>query len=138
MNFICKIIEDRPENRQLIVKYCRQNSPKSIDEYQQYAIDYDHLDFSDYEGFVYSLLKCGMSITINQFEEEPILVDSNCEDTPTYSTEISDNLNKILSIDHKELVYEIKNFDEITFSDIAAEELMSASTITPTAIEVAL
>ena len=113
MNFICKIIEDRPEDRQLIVKYCRQNSPKSIDEYQQYAIDYDHLDFSDYEGFVYSLLKCGKSIIIKQLEEEPILVDSNCNDTPTYSTEISDNLNKILSIYYAEIVYGIKNLDEI-------------------------
>lgn len=113
MNFICKIIEDRPEDRQLIVKYCRQNSPKSIDEYPQYAIDYDHLNFSDYEGFVLSLLKCGMSITIKQLEEEPILVDSNYEDTPTYSTEISDNLNKILAIDYAEIVYGIKNLNEI-------------------------
>jgi hypothetical protein len=113
MNFICKIIEDRPEDRQLIVKYCRQNAPKSIDEYQQYAIDYDHLDFNDYEGFVYSLLKCGKSIIIKQLEEEPILVDSNCNDTPTYSTDISDNLNKILSIDYGKIVYEVNKLNEV-------------------------
>ena len=45
MNFICKIIEDRPEDRQLIVKYCRQNSPKSIDDIRDYkGCDYQQID----------------------------------------------------------------------------------------------
>ena len=46
-------------------------------------------------------------------EEEPILVDSNCNDTPTYSTEISDNLNKILSIDYGKIVYGDNKLNEV-------------------------
>ena len=104
MNFICKIIEDRSEDRQLIVKYCRQNSPKSIDEYPQYAIDYDYLNFSDYESFVYSLMKCGQTPIIDALVEEECL-ECNHSTEPSYSTIISDNLNKILSIDYKEIIY---------------------------------
>jgi hypothetical protein len=104
MNFICKIVEDKPEDKQIIVKYCRQNSPKSIDDYQAYAIDYDHLDFGDYESFVYSVMKCGLTIIINELEEENCLI-CNLKVDPSYSTDISDNLNKILSIDYKQIVY---------------------------------
>ncbi len=90
MNFICKIVEDRPESEQIIVKFCRQNAPKSIDEYPEYAVDYDHLDFTDYEGLVYSLMKVGLTPIINQLEEEKCLPS---------------NLNKIMSIDYKEIIF---------------------------------
>jgi hypothetical protein len=104
MNFICKIIEDRPEEKKLIVKYCRQNAPKSIDEYSSCAIDYDHLDFNDYESFVDSLMKCGISTILNQLEQEPQL-ECNNENNCTYSTDISKNLNKILASDYKKIIF---------------------------------
>jgi hypothetical protein len=104
MNFICKIVEDKPEDRQIIVRYFRQNSPKSIDEYRKYAVDYDLLDFSDYESFVYSIMKCGQTPIIDALVEEECL-ECNHSTEPSYSTIISDNLNKILSIDYKEIIY---------------------------------
>jgi len=112
MNFICKIIEDRLEDKQLIIKYCRQNSPKSIDEHKAYAIDYDCLDFSDYESFVYSPIKCGQTPIIDALEGEECL-ECNHSTEPSYSTIISDNLNKILSIDYKEIIYGDYNLRKI-------------------------
>lgn len=104
MNFICKIIEHKSDEGLLIVKYCRQNSPKSIDDYPSYAINCNHLDFTSYETFVESLIKCGMGVIIDQIAEEPGL-ECNCEDTPSYSTDIEENLNKILCVDYKKIIF---------------------------------
>jgi hypothetical protein len=113
MNFICKIIDNKKDTRQIIVKYSRQNCSKSIDDYQEYAVDYDNLDFTDYESLVYSIIKYGLTIIIKQLEEENCL-ECNKEDEPSYSVDLDDNLNKILAIDYKQIVYEdnfIKKID---------------------------
>jgi hypothetical protein len=103
MNFICKIVEDLPHFQQLSVKFCRQNSPKPIDEYPSYSIDYNRLDFTDYDSFVHSLLLSGHQIIIDQLVNEPAL-SSNLEVIETNSTNISDNLDKILCRDGREIV----------------------------------
>jgi hypothetical protein len=103
MNFICKIVQNLPDDQQIIVKFCRQNSPKPIDEYPSCSIDYSKLDFTDYESFVHSLMLSGHQIIINQFVNEPAL-PSNLEVVETNSTNISDNLNKILCRDGREIV----------------------------------
>lgn len=106
MNFIFKIIENHPETEQLVAKFCRQNSLLSIDDYRAYAIDYEHLDFTSYDAFILSLMQCGRSIIIKQIEEE-VGIDSNYEVEFTNSTEINDNLNKIVSVDYEQVVYNI-------------------------------
>jgi hypothetical protein len=103
MNFICKIIEDFPDTQQISVKFCRQNSPKSIDEYSDCSIDYSKLDFTDYESFVHSLMLSGHQIIIDQLVNEPTL-PSNLEVVETNSTNISDNLDKILCRDGRDIV----------------------------------
>jgi hypothetical protein len=112
MNFICKIIEDKSEEKLIVVKFCRQNSPKSIDEYPSYAISYDKLDFSEYEFFVHSLIMCGKDVIIKQLEEEKSL-KCNLNIEKTYSTNISDNLNKILSIEYKEIIFDNQNMKKL-------------------------
>jgi len=104
MNFIFKIIENHPETEQLVVKYCRQNSLVPIDDYRAYAIDYEFIDFSSYESFILSIMQCGRSIIIKQIEEE-IGIESNYEVEFTNSTEIEDNLNKIVPVDYEQVVY---------------------------------
>jgi hypothetical protein len=103
MNFICKIIEDFPDTQQISVKFCRQNSPKPIDEYSACSIDYSRLDFTDYEKFVHSLLLSGHQIIIDQLVDE-LSLPSNLEVVETNSTNISDNLNKILCRDGRDIV----------------------------------
>jgi hypothetical protein len=106
MNFIFKIIENHPETEQFVIKYCRQNSLVSIDDCRAYAIDYQHIDFTTYESFILSVMKCGRSIIIKQIEEE-IGIESNYNVEFSNSTEIEDNLNKIVSVDYEQVVYDI-------------------------------
>jgi hypothetical protein len=104
MNFIFKIIENHPETEQLVVKYCRQNSPVSIDDYRSYAIDYEFIDFSSYENFISSVMQCGRSIIIRQIEEE-IGIESNYDIEFTNSTEVDDNLGKIVPVDYEQVIF---------------------------------
>lgn len=104
MNFIFKIIENHPETEQLVVKYCRQNSPVSIDDHRAYAINYEFIDFSSYENFILSVMQCGRSIIIKQIEEE-VGIESNYEVEFTNSTEIEDNLNKIVPVNYEQVIY---------------------------------
>jgi hypothetical protein len=112
MNFICKIVDYKPEENLVIVRFCRQNAPKSIDKYPSYAVSCDKLDFSEYEFFVHSLIMCGKDIIIKQLEEEKSL-ESNSNTEKTYSTNIFDNLDKILSMDYKEIIFDNQNMKKL-------------------------
>ena len=56
MNLIFKIIEHLEDTDQIIVKFCRQNSPKSIDEYFPVAIDCCNIDLNDSTAMILSLI----------------------------------------------------------------------------------
>ena len=105
MNFIFKIIENHPKTEQLVVKFCRQNSLVSIDDYRAYAINYEFIDFSSYDTFILSLMQTGRSIIIKQIEEE-VGINSNYEVEFTNSIEIDDNLNKIVSVDYEQVIFD--------------------------------
>jgi hypothetical protein len=104
MNFIFKITENHVVNRQIIVKFCRHNAPKSIDEYESYAIDYDNLDFTNYDKFIDSIMEYGVFIILKQLAEEPVLeCNSNVQRIET--TDIDENLNKLILVPHKESIF---------------------------------
>jgi hypothetical protein len=104
MNFIFKIVENDVVNKQIIVKFCRHNAPKSIDEYESYAIDYGNIDFTNYDKFIDSIMEYGASIILKQLAEEPVLeCNSNIERLET--TNINDHLNKIILVPHKESLF---------------------------------
>ncbi len=44
MKIIVKVVEYLEDTQQIIVKFCRKNAPKSIDEYGAGAIDIDRLE----------------------------------------------------------------------------------------------
>jgi hypothetical protein len=103
MNLIFKIIEYLEETDQIIVKFCRQNSPKSIDTYPPVAIDCLNLDLYDYNQFVASLMRYGVEIILQQESEEPTL----SENTPSEvieTTDIKQQLNRIISLNSNELI----------------------------------
>ena len=104
MNFIFKIVENHPDTEQLVVKYCRQNSLVSIDDYRSYAINYEFIDFNSYESFISSVMQCGRSIIIKQMEEE-IGIESNYNIEFTNSTEVDDNLNKIVPVNYEQVIF---------------------------------
>ena len=97
INIIFKIISNNPEKKQLIVKFCRQNSPKPIDDHQKMAISYDNLDFSDVYNFEESLRSILCDHVISDFEEEPVL-EENKSTEERKSMCVDDLLDKVVSI----------------------------------------
>ena len=108
MNLLFKIIQHLPETDQIVVKFCRQNSPKPIDEYDAVAIDKNNINFSTPETFGTSLILAGMSSIERQLREEPILQQNSCCDHPT-STNIDDHINCVIAVDYDEKVVPRRN-----------------------------
>ena len=115
MNFIFKIVENLPKTEQIIVKFCRQNAPKPIDEYESYAIDYKHIDFSNYEKFVLSIMECGFGTIKKQLAKEPSL-SYNLQTELTESTNIDDNVGKIIPVTYYE--YKLNNGEKLNRIDL--------------------
>jgi hypothetical protein len=112
MNLIFKIIEYLEETDQIIVKFCRQNSPKPIDTYSPVAIDCLNLDLGDYQQFVKSLMRYGINIILQQESEEPTL----SENTPSKvieTTDIKKQLNRIISLNSNELIVTTHKMNKI-------------------------
>jgi len=103
---IFKIIKDIPENEQVIVKYCRQNGPYSIDEIDPVAVDYGFLDFSSPKKLFSSISKVGMFIVEHQLRNEPILPE-NAASCVMETTNLNDYIDKIVSIDYDEFISDL-------------------------------
>lgn len=117
MNLIFKIIEYLPDTEQIIVKFCRQNAPKPIDEYYPVAINCKDLDFSEYEKFVVSIMNYGIGISMNQEKEEDTL-PQNKVTQETFIASVEENLNKVICMDTDQVLY-LNNFrmNEIDLND---------------------
>ena len=50
-NILFKVISNDPVNKSMVVKFCRENAQKSIDEYRSYNISYRNIDFSSPKAF---------------------------------------------------------------------------------------
>ena len=72
-NILFKVISNDPINKSLVVKYCRENAQKFIEDYRSYNISYSNLDFTSPEALVESIRSIGTSIVIDQLNSEPIL-----------------------------------------------------------------
>jgi hypothetical protein len=100
MNIIFKIIQHLPETDQIVVKFCRQNAPKPIDEYDAVAVNLEYINFNDPVSFSASLAAYGMGMIETQLRSEPILDEnkSNIDLNSTNSTNIDDYVDKILEV----------------------------------------
>jgi hypothetical protein len=102
MNLIFKIVEYLEETEQIVVKFCRQNAPKPIDEYPPVAIDCINLDLYDYHQFVASLMKYGVEIIMQQEAEETTL-PQNITSEVIEDHNIKTQLNRIICLNSSEL-----------------------------------
>ena len=60
MKIIFKVVEYLEDTQQIVVKFCRKNAPKSIDEYSAGAIDIDRLETAyDSQCLIESIMKIG-------------------------------------------------------------------------------
>lgn len=109
MKLIFKIVEYLPETQQIIVKVCRQNAPKSIDEYNAVALDIMHVDFSSSDDFKHSLITNLMHIVRKQIEDEPVLIENEIIEEID-SEDLDDYVNKIVEVDLDEILNGIHIF----------------------------
>ena len=99
MKMIFKIEEYLPETKQVVIRYCRQNSPKPISEYPAKAVSTEIYDVSfDSRNLVESISQYGYDKVLRQEDEEIILRENIPEDIPD-SLNIDDYVGKIICVD---------------------------------------
>ena len=94
-NILFKVISNDPVNKSMVVKFCRENAQKSIDEYRSYNISYRNIDFSSPKAFEDSMRSRGNPIIMKQLlKEEPLEVNKGVPEI--LSTDINDYIGKIV------------------------------------------
>ena len=96
-NILFKVISNNPTDKQLTVKFCRENAPQPIENYQTYNISYRNLDFSSSNALIESIRSAGSYIAQQQFLDEPILEENKPNDDID-SIDIEDYVGKIVSV----------------------------------------
>ena len=102
MKIIFKIVEYLPDTEQVVVSFCRQNAPKSIDDYYPVVIDCKYIDNTDRVNLIESLFQLGMPI-IKQQESEEVTPESNVASEMFFGKSYYDFIGKVVSIDTDEL-----------------------------------
>ena len=101
MKVIFKIEEYLPETKQVVIRYCRQNSPKPISEYPAKAVSTEIYDVSfDSRNLVESISQYGYDKVLLQEEEEITLPENLPQEIPN-SVDIADYVGKVICVDSK-------------------------------------
>ena len=102
MKIIFKIIEYLPDTEQVVVSFCRQNAPKSINDYIPVVIDCKFIDNTDRVNLIESLFQLGLS-TIEEQENEEVTLDDNLAAEMFFEKNYQDFVGKVIAIDTKNL-----------------------------------
>ena len=101
MKMIFKIEEYLPETKQVVIRYCRQDSPKPIFEYPAKAVSTEIYDVSfDSRNLVESISQYGYDKVLIQEEEEITLPENLSQEIPN-SVDIADYVGKVICVDSK-------------------------------------
>ncbi len=94
-----KIEEYIPETEQVVIRYCRKNSPKPITDYPAKAVSTKKYDTSfDSQNLVESIAQYGYKKVFNQEDKEDTLPENLPVETPN-SLNIVDYVGKIICVD---------------------------------------
>ena len=97
-----KIEEYLPETEQVVIRYCRKNSPKPITEYPAKAVSTKKYDISfDSHNLVESIAQYGYKKVFNQEDKEDTLPENTPVETPD-SLDIVDYVGKIICVEAKD------------------------------------
>ena len=100
LEIIFKIVENKPDEEQFYIKFCRKNTHLPIDSYPTLLVDYGHLDFTSPEKLIHSIYLVGRFVVKEQLEQEPVLDENQSE--LVNSTDLSDYVGKVVSINSDE------------------------------------
>ena len=104
MKMIFKIEEYLPETKQVVIRYCRQNSPKPISEYPAKAVSTEIYDVSfDSRNLVESISQYGYDKVLAQEEKEITLPENLPQEIPD-SVDIADYVGKVICVDSKNAI----------------------------------
>lgn len=99
MKAIFKIDEHLPDTKQIVVKFCKSISHKSIDDYAAKAVNYDNLDMTDAESFVDDLMRKYGLVRIDKQELEQSVLDSNKSESISGSLNLDNLVGKVIEGD---------------------------------------
>ena len=100
MKVIIKILEYLSERDAVVLRTCRLNSHKSIDEYPEKVVDCYDLNKNDAEDFIQSLVyKISLHLIDEQDENEGVL-DENASIKPTGELDFEKIVGKVFQVRH--------------------------------------
>lgn len=105
MKGIFKINEYLKDTKQILVKFCKFDSNKLIDNYSSVAVDIDKLDTYNLDFFIKSLARIGTSVIEDQEKNQIGINEIENID--------NDNLDKKLNIDdliEKNIEFKLENY----------------------------
>ena len=94
MKYIIKILEYLSERDAVVMRACRLNSHKSIDEYPEKVFDCDSLNKLDTEHFIHSLIDRAESL-INEQDEDQGVLSENVPIKPTGELDFEEIVGKV-------------------------------------------
>ena len=112
MNIIFKIVEYLPDTEQVIVKYARKNSHKSIDDHPSVTLSCDVIDTTDHPNIVESISQYGVNILETDEKHEEVL-ESNKTSSEIESSSLEDYVGKVYGTDPKGLWAKSKRLKRI-------------------------
>ena len=102
MKMIFKIEEYLPDTKQVIIRYCRKNSPRPITDYPAKAVSTEQYDTSfDSQNLVESIAQYGYKKVFTQEDKENTLPENTPVDIPN-SLNIEDYIGKIICVEAKD------------------------------------
>ena len=109
MKTIFKIEEYYPEDNQVVIRYCRQHSPKPISEYPAKCVSTEKYDVSfDSQNLVESIAQYGYRKVLTQEDNEETLPENVPEDIPN-SLNIADYVGNVLCVEGKDATEKIRS-----------------------------
>ena len=105
MIIIFKITDYFPETNQIAVKFCREKSPTSIDDYNPIAINLKDLDAYDVESFSESLVDKSGLRRIDKQDNKLTTLDENTPEKLDGDLNIRDLIGKVIGVEYPTKIY---------------------------------
>ena len=105
MIIIFKITDYFPETDQIAVKFCREKSPKPIDDYNAIAINCKDIDAYDVESFSESLVDKSGLRRLDKQDKKIRTLEENIPEKLNGELKIRDLIGKVIGVDYPTKIY---------------------------------